>query len=170
MKKNINSKWKKSNKLKQTMKEQNIKGKLLSNQIATHNMKEKKKLGRLRLHENWTRTFVLRFFMCFSRHIAVVCRALKPSFLKNRNLHLNLRLQKLPYCCTKRTPWLMSSECNVNVECIFIDQTSFLLSIFAFQRQVSNVFFSHDHAVLVLQINGMRLTKTSEDVYRMYNE
>ena len=45
-------------------KTQNIKGKLLFNQIATHNAKEKK-LGRLSLHENWTRTFVLRISVCF---------------------------------------------------------------------------------------------------------
>ena len=52
-------------------KTQNIKGKLLSNQIATRNTKEKKELGRLSLHEN-----VLRIFVCSLRHITLVCRAL----------------------------------------------------------------------------------------------
>ena len=48
----------------------------IRSQLATQ---KKKKLGRLSLHENWMRTFVLRIFMCFSRHIALVCRALKLS-------------------------------------------------------------------------------------------
>ena len=63
----------KNNMLRQMMKTRNIKGKLLSNQIAT---RKKKKLGRLSLHENWTRTFVLQISMCFSRHIALVCKGL----------------------------------------------------------------------------------------------
>ena len=66
----------KNNKRRQTKKKRNIKGNLLSNQIATCNTKEKK-LGRLSLYENWPRMFVLRTFVCFSRHIAFVCRALK---------------------------------------------------------------------------------------------
>ena len=157
--------------MKRNEENSNIKGKVLSNQIATRNTKEKK-LGGWACTETGCERSCYDFPCVFRGYHA---RVKGPKIIITRkpkvlNLHLNLRLQKLPYCCTKRTPWLMSSECNVNVECIFIDQTSLLLSIFAFQRQVSNIFFSHDYTVLVLQINGMRLTKTSEDVYRMYNE
>ena len=63
-------------------KPQNIKGKLLSNQLTTW---KKTKPGRLSLHENWMRTFVLRIFVCFSRHIALVCRALNKSQLFKLN-------------------------------------------------------------------------------------
>ena len=55
-------------------KRKKIKGKLLSNQIAT---RKKKKMGKLSLHENWTRVLVLRISVRFSRHIALVCRAPK---------------------------------------------------------------------------------------------
>ena len=59
----------KNNKWRQTMKTQNINEKLFFNQIAT---RKKIKLGRLRVHENWMRTFVLRIFVGFSWHIALV--------------------------------------------------------------------------------------------------
>ena len=44
----------------------------IRSQLTTRN---KKKLGWLSLHKNWTRTFVLRAFHSI---IALVCRALKP--------------------------------------------------------------------------------------------
>ena len=62
----------KNNKRKQTKKAQNIKGDLLSSQ-----QHERKNLGKLSWHENWMRTFVLRIFVCFLRHIALVCKAIK---------------------------------------------------------------------------------------------
>ena len=52
----------------------------IRSQLATQ---KKKKLGRLSMHENWTRTFVLQIFVCLSRHIALVYRALKTSPHKN---------------------------------------------------------------------------------------
>ena len=79
----------------------NINGKLLSNQIATRNTKEKK-LGRLSFCKNWTRTFVLRIFVCFSRHIALVCRAL------NAN-HRNVLID----ACGECSICVISKSCGV---------------------------------------------------------
>ena len=41
----------------------------LSNQIAIHNEEKKSCACMLRLHDNETRMFVLRIFLCFSQHI-----------------------------------------------------------------------------------------------------
>ena len=46
---------------------------------SDRNSQQEKKLGRLSLHENWKRMFVLQIFVCFSWHIALVYRALKIS-------------------------------------------------------------------------------------------
>ena len=65
----------KINQWRQTKKTQNIKGKLLSNQIATRNTKEQK-AGQVELARKLDPNFV-----CFSRHIALVCRALNKKLL-----------------------------------------------------------------------------------------
>ena len=100
----------------------------IRSQLAT---RKKTKLGRLSLHENWMRTSVLRIFVCFLRHITLVCRALysiskaKDRHIRVINKHLSstcpacYSLCQFDTCHPPRNPIVTSLQCRSSVVNVF---------------------------------------------------